>query len=43
MGRMFGMHDVNADKMTEKIEEMLPVIKRVNEQFRDKVLYSILL
>lgn len=37
MGSLFGMQDVNADKMTEKIEQMLPVIKRVNAQFRDKV------
>lgn len=37
MGRMFGMADINADQMTEKIEQMLPIIKKVNAQFRDKV------
>jgi len=36
MGRMFGMADINADQMTEKIEQMLPIIKKVNAQFRDK-------
>ncbi|KAF6037348.1 ASNA1 [Bugula neritina] len=35
MGSLFGMADMDANKMTEKVEQMLPVIKRVNEQFRD--------
>lgn len=37
MGRLFGMQEINADKMTEKVEQMLPIIKKVNAQFRDKV------
>ena len=37
MGRLFGMQEINAEKMTEKVEQMLPIIKKVNAQFRDKV------
>jgi len=37
MGSLFGMADMDANKMTEKVEQMLPVIKKVNEQFRDNV------
>ncbi|CAG2162701.1 unnamed protein product [Oppiella nova] len=32
---MLGMNDLNADAMNNKIEEILPIIKTVNEQFRD--------
>jgi arsenite-transporting ATPase len=29
------MPDVNTDEMTKKLEDMLPVIKQVNEQFKN--------
>lgn len=32
---MLGMQDVNTDEMTKKLEEILPVIKQVNEQFKN--------
>lgn len=32
---MLGMQDVNTDEMTRKLEEILPVIKQVNEQFKN--------
>jgi len=32
---LIGMQDMNADMMNNKIEEILPIIKTVNEQFRD--------
>ena len=32
---MSGLQDMNADVMNNKIEEILPIIKTVNEQFRD--------
>ncbi|ESO11322.1 hypothetical protein HELRODRAFT_186257 [Helobdella robusta] len=32
---MLGMSDVNADDMTRKLEEILPVIRQVNEQFKN--------
>ena len=31
------MQELNADEMTRKLEDMLPVIRQVNEQFRDPV------
>ena len=34
---MLGMQEMNADDMTRKLEDMLPVIRQVNEQFRDPV------
>ena len=34
---MLGMQELNADEMTRKLEDMLPVIRQVNEQFRDPV------
>ncbi len=34
---MLGMQEMNADEMTRKLEDMLPVIRQVNEQFRDPV------
>ena len=37
MAGFLGMQDVNADAMTGKLEEMLPIIRQVNEQFRDPV------
>lgn len=35
MATMLGMPDVNTDEMTKKLEEILPVIKQVNEQFKN--------
>jgi arsenite-transporting ATPase len=32
---MLGMQDINTDDMTRKIEDILPVIKQVNEQFKN--------
>jgi arsenite-transporting ATPase len=32
---MLGMSDINTDDMTRKLEEILPVIKQVNEQFKN--------
>lgn len=32
---MLGLQEFSADAMTSKIEEILPVIRQVNEQFRD--------
>jgi arsenite-transporting ATPase len=32
---LMGMPDVNTDEMTKKLEDMLPVIKQVNEQFKN--------
>jgi arsenite-transporting ATPase len=37
MAGMMGMAEMNADDMTRKLEEMLPVIRDVNEQFMDPV------
>ena len=37
MAGMMGMAEMNADDMTRKLEEMLPVIRDVNEQFKDPV------
>ena len=37
MASMLGMPDVNTDEMTKKLEEILPVIKQVNEQFKNPV------
>ena len=34
---ILGMPDVNTDEMTRKLEEILPVIKQVNEQFKNPV------
>ncbi|CAH1774451.1 unnamed protein product [Owenia fusiformis] len=35
MAGMMGMADMNADTMTQKLEEMLPTIRQVNEQFKN--------
>ncbi|XP_074640536.1 ATPase ASNA1 homolog isoform X2 [Tubulanus polymorphus] len=32
---MLGMQELNADEMTKKLEDILPVIRQVNEQFRN--------
>ena len=36
-GAMLGMHDLNADQMTKKLEETLPVIQEVSRQFKNPV------
>ncbi|KAK3738389.1 hypothetical protein RRG08_037026 [Elysia crispata] len=35
MAGLMGMHDLNADQMSNKFEEMLATIKQVNTQFKD--------
>ncbi|XP_022198105.2 ATPase ASNA1 homolog [Nilaparvata lugens] len=35
IGAMLGMRDFNADSLSQKMEEMLTVIRQVNEQFRN--------
>lgn len=37
---ILGMSDFNTDDMTRKLEEILPVIRQVNEQFRNPVRIS---
>lgn len=37
MAGLLGMSDFNTDDMTRKLEEILPVIRQVNEQFRNPV------
>lgn len=37
IGSVLGMSDFNADSLSKKLEEMLAVIRQVNEQFRDPV------
>jgi hypothetical protein len=32
-----GLQGINADEMTRKLEDMLPVIRQVNEQFKNPV------
>uniref|UniRef100_T1J5P3 ATPase ASNA1 homolog n=1 Tax=Strigamia maritima TaxID=126957 RepID=T1J5P3_STRMM len=35
VSRMLGLNDFNADEMSSRLEDMLPVIQQVNEQFRN--------
>ncbi|XP_013403051.1 ATPase ASNA1 homolog isoform X2 [Lingula anatina] len=35
MAGVMGMQDMNAEQMTTRLEETLPIIKQVNEQFRN--------
>ena len=34
---MMGIQDMNADHMTKKLEDTLPVIQQVSEQFKNPV------
>ncbi|KAL9951052.1 hypothetical protein ACROYT_G043645 [Oculina patagonica] len=34
-GAMLGMQDMNADHMTQKLEDTLPIIRQVSEQFKN--------
>ncbi|XP_073259500.1 ATPase ASNA1 homolog [Porites lutea] len=34
-GSLLGIHDMNADQMTKKLEDTLPVIQQVSEQFKN--------
>lgn len=34
---MFGLHDLNTEMMSNKLEETLNIIKKVNQQFKNPV------
>lgn len=34
---MLGIQDMNADQMTNKLEETLPLIRQVSDQFKNPV------
>jgi len=37
MAGMLGLQSMNTDEMTRKLEDMLPTIRQVNEQFKNPV------
>lgn len=37
---IFGMNEFNSDTITEKLEEMLNIIRHVNDQFRNPVSFT---
>ena len=37
MAGMMGMQDMNADGMSEKLDDMMSTIRQVNEQFKNPV------
>ncbi len=41
MCNMLGLGDMNADQLASKLEETLPVIRSVSEQFKDPVSHSV--
>lgn len=41
MCNMLGLGDMNADQLASKLEETLPVIRSVSEQFKDPVSQTI--
>ena len=41
MCNMLGLSDMNADQLASKLEETLPVIRSVSEQFKDPVRQTI--
>lgn len=34
---MLGMHDINTEMMSAKLEETLSIIRKVNQQFKNPV------
>ena len=36
-GSLLGINDMNADQMTKKLEDTLPVIQQVSQQFKNPV------